>query len=175
MRRLVVTCLSLFQGLLLAQGPTAELTGTVSDSTGGAVVGATVSITNLATNAARVVKTTAAGVYDAPSLLPGDYTIRVTSIGFQTAVTRLELQIGRIGRQDFTLQIGNVTEAVEVNAQAPTLETESTALGTAVENKRIEELPLNGRNYLQLAALVPASTTYGPANSIAQQRGGGDV
>jgi hypothetical protein len=120
------------------------------------------------------VKTNAAGVYDAPSLLPGEYAVRVTNPGFQTALTRIELQVGRITRQDFTLSIGNVTEAVEVNAQAPTLETESTALGTAVENKRIEELPLNGRNYLQLAALAPAATTYGPANSIAQQRGGGD-
>jgi hypothetical protein len=159
---------------LRAQGPTAEITGTVTDATGAVVSGAVVTLTNVATNVDRTSRTNEAGIYDAPSLLPGIYSLRVTLAGFHTAVSRIELQVSQIARMDFSLQVGNVNETVEVQAQAAELQTESTALGAVVENRRIEELPLNGRNYLQLAALVPGATNYGPTNFIAQARGGGD-
>jgi hypothetical protein len=157
-----------------AQGPMAELTGTVSDTSGAVVVGATITITNLATNAERSLQTNSAGVYDAPSLPPGQYTVKVSMSGFRAVASNVELQVAAVARQNFTLEVGNVNETVQVAAQSPTLETESTTLGAVVENKRIEELPLNGRNYLQLASLVPGATQYGPTNFIAQARGGGD-
>lgn len=168
-------CVFLLSSLAWAQTPTAEITGTVSDPTNAVVAGATVAITNLGTNLQRVLATNSAGVYDAPSLAPGVYSIRVTMTGFKAEVrNNIEVQVNQVARLNFTLEVGNVSETVEVEAAAPTLETETTTIGTVIENKRIQELPLNGRNYLQLALLVPGATTYGPSNSIAQARGGGD-
>lgn len=156
------------------QGPTGEITGTVTDRSGAVISGATVTLTNLATNAERTAQTNDAGVYDAPTLPPGLYSIKITMTGFRATVTRLELQVAQTARRDFILEVGNVNESVEVTAEAPALQTETTALGAVIENKRIEELPLNGRSYLQLAALAPGVTNVGPNNFIAQARGGGD-
>ena len=167
--------LLLLTPLLWAQTPTAEITGTVTDATHGVIAGATVTITNLATNVQRVLKTNTSGIYSAPSLPPAAYSVNVSIPGFRAETrSNLELQVDQVARLDFTLQVGNVTEILDVQAQAPNLETETTTLGTVIENKRIQELPLNGRNYLQLASLVPGATTYGPGNSIAQARSGGD-
>ncbi len=161
--------------LVRGQLTTAEFTGTVTDSSGGVVANATVTITNVATNVRRTVTTNSAGVYDAPALPPGVYSLRITMPGFRPeALNNVEVQVGQVARLDFTLQVGNVAETVEVTATAAALQTETASVGTVVENRRIEELPLNGRNYLQLASLVPGATTYGPSNSIAQARGGGD-
>src|SRR5262249_39252419 len=130
---------------------------------------------NEATNVQRTLKTNSSGIYDAPALPPGVYTVKVSTLGFRAeARSSLELQVDQVARMDFTLQVGNVSETLEVQAVAPNLETETTTLGAVIENKRIQELPLNGRNYLQLASLVPGATTYGPGNSIAQARSGGD-
>ncbi|HEY7388704.1 MAG TPA: carboxypeptidase-like regulatory domain-containing protein, partial [Bryobacteraceae bacterium] len=112
MRRAVVILLGvvLCPLLVLAQGQTAEVTGTVTDASGAVVANASVTITNASTNVARELKTNVSGIYDAPSLPPGPYTIRVAIAGFQTAVAKLELQVSQIARQDFSLQVGNVAE-----------------------------------------------------------------
>jgi hypothetical protein len=160
---------------LLAQGPTGEITGSVTDASGGVVSGATVSITNRDTGIQRGVATSAAGIYSAPALPPGTYSVRVNLTGFKSDVRNgIELQVNQVARLDFSLQVGNVSDTVEVQASAATLDTENSTIGAVIENKRIEELPLNGRNYLQLASLVPGATANGPGNSIAQGRGGGD-
>ena len=158
-----------------AQLPSAEISGSVTDATGGAVAGATVTITNAATNIQRTLTTNSSGLYDAPALPPGGYSLKVSMPGFKTDVRNgIQLQVDQLARIDFSLQVGNVSETLEVQAAAPTLDTENATVGTVIENKRIEELPLNGRNYLQLASLTPGVTQYGPGNSIAQARGGGD-
>src|SRR5262249_14515963 len=159
---------------LRAQGPTAEITGTFTDATGAVVSGAVVTLTNVATNVDRTSRTNEAGIYDAPSLLPGINSLRVTLAGFHTAVSRIELQVSQIDRMDFSLQVRNVKQTVDVQAHAAALTTKATELGALVDNRRTEELPMHGRNYLQLAALVPGATNYGPTNFIAQARGGGD-
>src|SRR5215472_6505314 len=160
---------------LLAQGPTGEITGSVTDASGGLVSGATVTITNRDTGIQRGVTTNAAGIYSAPALPPGTYSVRVNLTGFKSDVRNgVELQVNQVARLDFSLQVGNVSDTVEVQASAATLDTENSTIGAVIENKRIEELPLNGRNYLQLASLVPGATANGPGNSIAQGRGGGD-
>lgn len=152
-----------------------EITGTVLDVSGGAVAGATVTITNAATNLQRVQTTNGSGIYDAPTLPPGTYTVKVNMQGFKSDVRNgVELEVAQVARLDFSLQPGAITETVEVTGQGATLDTENSTVGTVIETKRIEELPLNGRNYLQLASLVPGVTAYGPSNSIAQARGGGD-
>lgn len=158
----------------LAQGPTAEISGTAQDPSGAIVSGAVVTVTNPATNLQRTSTTNSSGVYSIPALPPGLYNMKVEMAGF-SAQTRngVELQVGQVARIDFTLQVGNVNETVNVTGGAPVLDTETTSVGTVIENKRIVELPINGRNYLQLASLIPGTTTVGPASSQGQQRMGG--
>jgi hypothetical protein len=157
-----------------AQVPTGDITGTVTDSTEAVVVGATVTALNPATNFQRSAVTTSDGIYVISALPPGIYTVRVEMSGFQTQLrTGVELQVGQVARLDFSLNVGSVAEVIEVSGAAPLLETESTSVGTVIDNRRIVELPLNGRNYLQLASLIPGATTYGPASSQGQQRMGG--
>jgi hypothetical protein len=157
-----------------AQSGTGEISGSVTDTSGAAISGATVTITNPATGFARTIQSNEGGIYSAPALNPGAYTIKVEKQGFQSqSRTGVELQVGQAPTLNFALAVGNVTEVVEVTGGAPVLETESTSVGTVIENKRIVELPLNGRNYLQLASLIPGATTNGPASSQGQQRMGG--
>lgn len=157
-----------------AQITTAEITGTISDPGDAVLTGATVTATNVSTNTQRSVTTSNVGGYSIPALPPGVYTLRVEMKGFNSQVrTGIELQVAQVLRIDLTLQLGNVSEVVEVQGGAPLIETESTSLGTVVENKRIIELPLNGRNYLQLAALTPGATTAAPASFVMGLRQGG--
>ncbi len=177
MHRVAAFCFAitiLLSGLIWAQAPTGEITGTVTDASGAVVGGATVTVTNPGTNASRQVKTNTAGVYDLPALTPGRYNLKVEMTGFTTQVrSDIDLQVGQVARLDFPLQVGSVTETIEVTGGAPVLETETTAIGTVVENRRIEELPLNGRNYLQLTSLIPGATTNGPPSAQGQGRMGG--
>ena len=157
-----------------AQAPTGAITGTVADPTGAVVAGAIVTVTNPSTNIQRVVKTNSSGIYDVPALMPGNYNLKAEMPGFTTQVRNdIELQVAQVARIDVTLQIGNVTEVVEVAGGAPVLQTETTDIGTVVENRRIVDLPLNGRNYLQLTSLIPGATTYGPPAAQGQGRMGG--
>ncbi len=176
MSRLTCACV-LFAGLAVsswAQAPTGEVTGTVSDPTGAVVAGATITLTHPATNTQRVVKTNTSGVYDLPALTPGTYNLKVEMSGFTTqARNGIEIQVGQVARIDFSLEVGNVSQVVEVTGGAPVLQTETTAIGTVVENRRIEDLPLNGRNYLQLTSLIPGATTNGPPSAQGQGRMGG--
>ena len=159
---------------LQAQAPTGAITGTVTDSTGAVVAGATVTVTNPATNTQRVSTSNTTGLFNATALPPGVYTMKVERTGFNAQVrNNIELQVGQVAGIDVTLQVGSVSEVVEVTGGAPVLQTESAELGTVIENKRIVDLPLNGRNYLQLVSLTPGATTNGPASSQGQQRMGG--
>jgi len=158
----------------LPQITTAEITGTVTDPGGAVVTGAKVTVTNVATSATRTSTSNEEGVYRIPSLNPGLYTLRIELAGFTAQVrTGVELQVAQVGRIDVALQVGNVSEVVEVKASVPLIDTDTTSLGTVIENQRIVELPLNGRNYLQLAALTPGATTAAPASFVAGLRQGG--
>jgi len=149
-----------------AQVPTGDITGSVTDPSSAVVVGATVTALNPATNFQRTSVTTSDGIYVISALPPGVYNLRVEMAGFQTQVrTGIELQVGQVARVDFMLSVGSVAEVIEVSGAAPLLDTESTSVGTVIDNRRIVELPLNGRNYLQLASLIPGATTFGPASS----------
>lgn len=169
-----VLVLSLSWAALWAQAPTGQITGSVTDPSGAIIVGAEVTAANEATNVRRTTTTNEDGLFNLPALPPGVYSIQVDAKGFPKQVReRFELQVGQVARIDVAMQIGNVAETVQVAAQAPILQTETTELGTVIENKRIVDLPLNGRNYLQLASLAPGATTNGPASSQGQQRMGG--
>jgi Carboxypeptidase regulatory-like domain len=152
-----------------------EITGLVTDSTGGAVVGAAVTVTNPQTNFTRTEVTNTAGLYNFPSLLPGVYNIRVEISGFQSEIrNNVELQVQQVARLDFQLQVGAVTQAVEVTGGAPLLNTEDATIGTVIENQRIVDLPLNGRNFLQLVALSPNVSTAFANGGQSSSRQGGD-
>src|SRR5213594_2177573 len=151
-----------------------EITGVVRDSSGAVVPGATVTVTNPATNASRTAISNEAGVYNFPALQPGMYNIKVEIGGFRT-VTRndVELQVQQTARIDFTLQVGAVTEVVEVIGGTTLMTTENATVGTVIENKRIVDLPLNGRNFLQLVSLSP-NVSFGfssPGQAGARQGG----
>ncbi len=152
-----------------------EITGAVTDSTGAAVANAEVTITNLATNQVRTINTTAAGTYTVPFLTPGQYKVEVKAAGFKTGIANNRtLQVGDTQRIDFALDVGQVSESVEVAASAEMLQTSSTSTGTVIEQKRIVELPLNGRNYLQLVRLAPNVSAEMPAGGQANGRQGGE-
>ncbi len=142
-----------------------EITGLVTDSSGAAVVGATVAVTNQATGAVRRVTTNSEGIYAFPSLLPGEYEMKVEQQGFKSALRgNLQLQVQQTARIDITLEVGSVGETVTIAGGTPLLSTESSSVGTVIENKRIVDLPLNGRNFLQLVATAP-NVSFGFANA----------
>jgi hypothetical protein len=151
-----------------------EITGKVTDSSGAVVPSATVTVTNVATSQVRQIETNETGNFTVPFLPPGSYRVQVEKTGFKTAArSDLRLQIADSLRLDFTMELGTVTEAVEVQAVAPLLTTESGTVGTVIDNKRIVELPLNGRNYLQMVALSPnVSAEQGAGGEAAARKGG---
>ena len=151
-----------------------EITGHVADPSGAAVATVAVTVTNSNTNAARVTTTSATGDYALPSLPPGNYVVRIEKAGFKSETSRVEVAVQQTLRLDFTLQVGQVSESVEVSAQTVQLQSENATVGTVIENKRIIELPLNGRNYLQLVSLAPNVTTLSPNAGQAGSRQGGD-
>src|SRR6266481_460252 len=150
-----------------------EINGTVTDSSGAVIAGASVTVSSPATNQVRGAVTNRTGNFSVPYLVPGIYDIRVETPGFKAAARKgVEIQVGAIARIDFPLEVGEVSQSVEVAGGAPLLATQNVALGTVIENKRIVELPLNGRNYLQLVTLSPNVTTEGGAGGAGGIQGG---
>jgi hypothetical protein len=148
-------------GLLLAsrgyaQVSGAMLTGTVTDSSGAVIPNAQVSITDVATGVTRTISSGGAGLYTAPNLLPGTYEIRVTAHGFRTQVQKgITLTVGAEQALDIKMQIGQVSQTVEVTAAAPTVELTTSTLSAVVDATTVRELPLNGRSWTDLAKLEP--------------------
>lgn len=142
--------------ILFAQSATQSIQGLVTDSTGAVVGGAKVMVTNEGTGVSQNVVTNSSGYYNFPLLPVGNYDVRVEMQGFKTETVKgIRLETAGQLRQDFVMQVGSVSETVEVSAAAVTLQTENSTTGGVIENKRIIELPLNGRNVTQLAVLVP--------------------
>jgi hypothetical protein len=140
----------------LAQQETATISGTITDATGASVPNAVVIVTNVQTGISVRTEATEAGTYVVPSLRPGDYSIAVERKGFQKTVrTGVTLQVAQVARIDVTLQTGALTESVEVVAATPLLDTLTSSRGSVIDQKKIVELPLNGRDYNQLALLSP--------------------
>jgi hypothetical protein len=159
---------------MFAQTPSGEISGVISDSNGSVVAGVKITLTNSATNAVRELQTNDSGLYAIPALPPGIYTLKVEKTGFRAVERRnIEILVGSANRIDVTLEIGEMTNTVEITGGAPVLQSENASIGTVIENRSIVELPLNGRNYLQLTSLIPGATTNGPSSSQGKQRMGG--
>lgn len=142
-----------------AQIGTGSITGMVTDSSGAVVPDAGVTVTNVDTNVSRIASTTNAGDYAVTGLLPGRYSVSVKKSGFRAAtVPGFVLEVDQKARVDVVLEVGDVSQSVSVEGVAPLLESEASSVGQVIENRRVVELPLNGRNFLDLTILTPGVT-----------------
>src|SRR5215510_207261 len=138
-----------------AQIPTASVRGLVTDPAQATVPGATVVVKGKETGTERNVMTNSAGEYQVANLPPGEYEIKVTRIGFKTQIKTLILRVGDNMTSDFALEVGQASETVVITGDTPTINTTDFKISGVVNRKQIESLPLNGRNFLQLAMLEP--------------------
>lgn len=135
-----------------AQQTQATISGTVRDESSGVVPGATVTITHVETGISRTVISDEAGRYAAPQLSLGEYRVQAELQGFQAVVhTGIRLTMGREAVIDLTLKVGEITNKIEVTGEAPLVERTTATLSGLVDEKQVKELPLNGRDYMQLA------------------------
>ena len=149
------------------------ITGEVKDTTGAALPGATVTAQNIGTNAVRTQQSNDVGAYTFPAMPPGTYLVKAELDGFRIAQNRVELHVEETLRVSLTLEIGGITETTEVTALTSLITTENATVGTVIENRRIVELPLNGRNYLSLIALSPnVSASFAGAGQAGDRQGG---
>ena len=157
---------------LSGQAITQTIQGLVTDATGAVIPGAAVTLTNRDTGVTSTIQTNETGNYSYPQVPVGNYDLSCQLEGFKTDnVTNQRVETGAQVRIDFSLEIGDVTETVEVSAAAITLNTENAVVGGVVENKRVTELPLNGRNIVQLAVMVPG-VQYGQRTGMNDGQGG---
>jgi hypothetical protein len=152
-----------------------QVSGHVADPSGAVVPGTNITLTNVATGAVRTTVTTAAGDYTFVDVPPGSYTVRAEHAGFKVITSNaVNVQVGQSLRQDFHMEVGAVTQSVTVTASTAMLQVENASLGTVIENQAVNQLPLNGRNYLSLVALSSNANTLSPASGQAGSRLGGD-
>jgi hypothetical protein len=147
------------------------IVGTITDSSGGMVVGANVTLTNLGTGDVRKMATDPTGGYQFLALLPGNYGLAVEQTGFKRFVREpIVVEVNQTVRISVSMVVGALTESVTVTAQTPLLQTETSSLGQVVAERNLNQLPLNGRNPLALAGLVPGVVPQGGAmlNSVGQ-------
>jgi Carboxypeptidase regulatory-like domain len=146
-------------------GDVGSIVGTITDATGAAVANAKVLVTNTATNISKEITTSDTGNYTVPYLRPGVYRVTVEAAGFdESVVDNISLVVAQERRVDVALKVGAVTTKVEVSAGALALDTESAAVAQVVSRTQVEELPLNGRNFLNLLFI-----TAGAVQTVGEQ------
>ncbi|HZR56333.1 MAG TPA: TonB-dependent receptor [Terriglobales bacterium] len=145
----------------LAQNSTGRILGTVTDQSGAALNGATITVTDLARGTARILTTDGAGEYTAPDLIPGAYKVRAEAKGFKSVDRpNIEIEVAKDARIDFSLQTGDIAETVTVTDEVPLVEATNDVLGGTLSNKQINDLPLNGRDFQNLVVLQPGVMRY---------------
>jgi len=146
---------------------TASLTGRITDQTNATVPDAAVKLVNTSTGAESKSVTNGEGYFLIPSLPPGEYRVQVEKSGFKSVRSAgIKLDVGQVARIDYVMQVGAVSESVEVSAQAVLLDSETSSLGQVIGGKQVTELPLLGRNAYALAALVPGVRTSVGMNDL---------
>src|SRR5450755_2247961 len=174
---LVVSMLSLMclPAVFLAQQTTATIVGTITDPSNAAVASASVTLANKDTGVRRETKTDGTGNYSVPFLVAGEYKISVVAAGFRPSeVPSVLIQLGQTARVDAQLEVGDVNQSVNVAAHAVELQTENATVGEVIDSAKITDLPLNGRNFVQLAQLMPGALP-GTPGSITVRRGRGSI
>jgi len=158
---------------LFSQGNEGRITGTVTDQSGGTISGATVTVLDVQRGLNRTLTTDEAGIYNAPNLLPGAYTVRAEAKGFKKIEQQnVTLQVGKEVRVDLTLQPGEVSQTITITEAPPLVETTNATLGGTLSNQAINDLPLNGRNYINLLTLRPGMQVYPGGGSAARSANG---
>ena len=148
--------------LSFAQSFYGAVLGTVTDASGAVVVGATVVLTNSGTNERNTVQSLHDGSYQFVNLIPGSYTLEIDTTGFKKTIRpSIQVEVGAAVRIDVSLQLGDSSQSVQVNAESPLIQTENATLSQVVNSRTVEEIPLNGRNVLNLVALVPGVVPQG--------------
>jgi len=149
-----------------AQVSGATLQGTITDAQGGAVVGAKVSAKNVATGVVTETTTNASGAYTIVNLNPAAYEISITATGFRTTISKITLTVGAQQELSTALTVGEVAQTVEVTGAAPVVETTNATLSGNVEGTAIQQLPLNGRDWVSLATLTPGVVSVRPHEEV---------
>jgi hypothetical protein len=163
-----------FAGLVFAQGGAyGTILGTVKDNSGAVVANAGVDVTNTATNATNHVQTTSSGDYTVPDLQPGNYRVTVQATGFQKSITdNVILVVAQQARINVAMRPGAVSETVQVEASAVSLDTDTSAVTQIVTQKQVDQLPLNGRNFVSLLFIgAGAVQTTGEQGQMRQGEG----
>ena len=165
--RCVLGVFALAFAALTAQAQTAgSISGLVTDQSGSLISNAKLIVTNPQTQFTRETTSNNAGNYNFPELPPGSYDVRAEAQGFEAQVhTAVELQVQQSARLDFRMVVGAVTETVEVSGGTPLVNTENATVGTVIDNKRIVDLPLNGRSFVSLISLSPNVITGQTSNT----------
>jgi hypothetical protein len=162
---LAVSLLSFSSPSALAQS-TGAISGTVTDPQGLVIPNASITVTNQATGEERTTSTDSAGLYSVPSLLVGKYRVEAKASGMQTTVvTGLDVSAGATTRQDFQLTVSTTTQTIEISAAAPIIDTSTTTVGDVINQQTVQQIPLNGRHFVDLALLIPGTVTP-PANGF---------
>jgi len=166
-----VSCLSGF-----GQRITGTIEGRVTDPSGAVLPGVEITVTNEQTQQTRTSITNELGLYNVPLLQPDLYSVRVSLPGFKSELRRgIVVEVDRNARVDVALQVGNVAESVEVTADAPLIQTDTSALGQVIDTRRVAELPLNGRQFLSLATLSPGVQPNVEGSNLSTQQGSVNV
>src|SRR6266436_6213426 len=163
---LLVACIVMLSQPARAQSTYGTVTGSVVDASGAAIADAQVTLTNLGTSEKRTQSTGSDGLYSFVNLFPGKYKVDAEKTGFKrTSRTDIVVEVQQTSRIDLTMQVGEVTQTVEVTGETPLLQTETSSLGQIVDEREATELPLNGRNIFNLAfvapSVVPQGNSYG--------------
>jgi len=144
----------LLPSFLAAQIDTGSIVGVVKDPTGAAIVGATITLRNEATGVSRAATTNQDGGYQFSALIPGIYAVQASAPGFESAISKnIQIDVQSRPAIDFTLKVGQSKEVIEVSSAGPILQTETADVGGVVQKEQINDLPLNGRRYSDLALL----------------------
>src|SRR5271165_3216230 len=153
-----------FAGAAFAQS-TGSIQGTVYDAAGAVIPSATLTIRHQSTGEERTTVTDSSGIYVVPSLAVGTYRVEVKAAGMQTTAANVEVSVASVTRQDFNVSVASSTQTIEIAATAPVIDTSTASVGGVVNQKTVQEIPLNGRHFVDLALLIPGSVTP-PANGF---------
>src|SRR6266851_7299569 len=154
----LMTALLFLASVSAAGQSTATLQGTVTDQKGAVVPNATVVVRNQATSIERTTQTDSNGGYQFAALPPGPYTVEVQAQGFKSAtVSDLNIEVARTVVKNFQLEIGSLEQKVNITADTPVIETGTISVGTVINQRTVQEIPLNGRHFVDLGLLIPGS------------------
>lgn len=167
---LVAAVLSL-QISAFGQINTATLSGSIRDSSGAAVPDASVAVLQVSTGITRTATANAEGFFNVPLLQPGDYSVTVSKPGFKSATETIQLHVNQLANLEFSLPIGSVQETVNVTSAAPELQTQTAGLGSVIGTQEVNDLPLNGRQFVQLLQLAPGTVPVSVSQTAVPQIG----